>query len=91
MIVKHIGADGRVRRTFENINRIGQQHAGNNVVAVMRQIAYLQTGGVITTVSINESPTAPPLRYWDTEYTVALINLAPGESLERVDDEPDRR
>lgn len=53
MIVKHIGANGKVRRTFENVSSI-----------------HLYT--------------------WNTEYPLSLINLAPGESVEREEDEPAR-
>jgi hypothetical protein len=92
VIVKHIGADGRVRRTFENVSSI-YQHQSNHIVTVNRAQLYTQTeGGVPTGLTAMEVP----LKYrtdsfgWSVEYPISLIHLAEGESVERADDEPAR-
>jgi len=83
MIVKHIGADGRVRRQFESIHSI-YQHDHNHIVTVNRVQAAIEP--VDTS---NALPTAY-MRNWSFEYPVAIIHLAEGESVERVEDEPTR-
>jgi hypothetical protein len=83
VIVKHIGTDGRVRRTFENVSSI-YQHQSNHIITINRAQLYAQTEVEV------------PLKYrsdsfgWNVEYPVALIHLAEGESVERMDDEPAR-
>lgn len=83
MVVKHIGASGRVRRTFENVSSF-HQHQGNNVVSVNRE-------AILTLPPDNRAP-ALPSQYWKStyEFPLALIHLAEGESVEREDDEPAR-
>lgn len=74
MIVKHIGADGKVRRTFDGVSSM-YQHNGNSTISINRTQA-------------NIDPNVRPNVY-TFEYPIALVNLAPGESIER-EDEPIR-
>ena len=78
MQVKHIGADGRVRRTFDDVGNM-----------------YWHNGSIVTINSTamhvdktEESTNTLPLNYtnYTYEYPIAIIHLAPGESLERVDE-----
>ena len=80
MIVKHIGADGRVRRTFENIHSI-YQHDHNHIISVNR---------TMVDATPVESVPSTYMRNWSYEYPVAFIHLAEGESVEGVEDEPAR-
>lgn len=75
MTVKHIGADGRVRRTFENVSNI-RTHEGSSVV-------------VLSTVAIDALAKADIFTNWYVDYTVALIHLAEGESIEKLERETD--
>ena len=77
MIIKHIGADGRVHRTFENVSSI-HQHQGSSVVSVNRRHIDLPPGVGFSSRGLSY------------ELPLVLINLAPGESVERVEDEPVR-
>ena len=79
MIIKHIGADGRVHRTFENVSSI-HQHQGSSVVSVNRRHIDLPPRGY---TGVGFSSWA-----YNYELPLALINLAPGESVERVEDDP---
>lgn len=75
MIVKHIGTDGRLRRTFEGVYAM-QQHSGDSSVIVLsKKEIHVDTNKVTG--------------WMDFVYPTAFINLAPGESVER-DDEPAR-
>ena len=76
MIVKHISNDGKVRRTFDGVSSTWP-HDGNSIVTVNRSIP-----------SQIDSVTGRILVY-SYEYPIAIINLAPGESVER-EDEPAR-
>lgn len=80
MKVKHIAADGHVRRTFDNVNSIYRNEG--NVVSV---------SALEITVSPKKEPFPEGNTRWQYqrysyEYPIALIHLAPGESLERVDE-----
>lgn len=93
MIFKHIGADGRTRQTFTDVSSV-HQHQGNSIVSVNRTRMYVQTeGGLPTPGSHRLRPATAAdvdMTSWSMEYPLSLINLAPGESVERVDDEPER-
>jgi hypothetical protein len=72
MKVWHISATGIVRAKFENVSSI-HPHAGNSIVSINRK-------GIIV---VN----TPDLRLkYEDEYPVSLINLAPGESVESIDE-----
>lgn len=81
IVVKHIGTDGRVRRTFTDVSSF-HQHQGNNIVSVNQQA--IATENIPSTLPPNVS--IKGLAY---EYPLALIHLAEGESVE-VADEPAR-
>lgn len=74
MIVKHIGADGKVRSTFDGVSSM-YPHNANSTVSINRTQA-------------NIDPNVRP-NVCTFEYPIALINLAQGESIER-EDEPAR-
>ena len=76
MIVKHISNDGKVRRTFDGVSSMWQ-HDDNTIVTVNR-----------SKPSQIDSATGRILVY-SYKYPIAIINLAPGESVER-EDEPAR-
>jgi hypothetical protein len=87
MIVKHIGYDGKIRCTFEGISSM-HQHDGNNIITVNRKTVYIEVNAGQTA----NGPVPSILRDtfgWPYEYPVAIINLAPGERVER-DEEPVR-
>ena len=76
MIVKHISNDGKVRRTFDGVSSTWP-HDGNSIVTVNRvkpAVLDPDTGRIV---------------YYSQEYPIAIINLAPGESVE-CEDEPAR-
>lgn len=76
MTVKHIGYDGKLRRTFDGVSSMWQ-HDGNTIVTVNRENPCeldAKTGKILI---------------YSHEYPIAIINLAPGESVER-EDEPAR-
>lgn len=81
MIIKHIGADGRVRIVFEGVSSI-HTHQSSSVVSVNRTAVAAEDPAIPSTL----------VRPWQSyEYPVALINLAPGESIERDDNEKPAR
>lgn len=88
MQVKYIGVDGRIRRTFDNVNSMWQ-HEGNEIVTINRKVEWIQTEGGIPVGSIDERPGFPPLRPFSQEYAIAILHLAQGEYTEIVD-EPTR-
>ena len=76
MIVKHISSDGKVRRTFDGVSSMWQHDC--NTIATVNRSKPSQVDNV----------TGRILAY-SYEYPIAIINLAPGESVER-EDEPAR-
>ena len=79
MIVKYIGADGKVLRAFTGASSM-HLHDGNNLVSINRNMVHLDKSPDVEVANF---------RSYSYEYPIALINLAPGESLER-EDEPTR-
>jgi hypothetical protein len=79
MIVKYIGAYGKVLRAFTDVSSMWQ-HDGNSIVTINRNTVHLDK---------DPNPEVASFRSYSYEFPIALINLAPGESLER-EDEPAR-
>ena len=76
MIVKHISNDGKVRRTFDGVSSMWQ-HDGNTIVTVNRN-KPCEIDNVTGKILV-----------YSYKYPIAIINLAPGESVE-CEDEPAR-
>ena len=77
MIVKYISEYGKVQRAFTDVSSMWF-HDGNSVVSINRR-----------ELTIDDAAPTPYLRNYSVEYPIAIINLAPGESVER-EDEPAR-
>lgn len=79
MIAKYINASGKVLRVFTDVSSIWQ-HSHNHIVTVNRNKSH---------VDADPRPDVATFRSYSYEYPIAIINLAPGESVER-EDEPER-
>jgi hypothetical protein len=76
MRVTYFSATGTIRMVYLNVSSI-YQHDGNSVVSVNREKKC-----------VDNSPNVviDNLRSYTYEYPLALINLAPGEYVERSED-----
>jgi hypothetical protein len=82
--IRYIGSDGRIRRSYDNVNSMWQRD-GNEIVTINRKVEWVYATEVYPLATATATWT-PPLNPYSQEYAIAILHLGPGEYTEIVDE-----